>query len=134
MNTLQHTDLTGKSDPTAVLWTLRLEGAVVAAVSLYLYATGDFSWWLFAALILAPDLAFLGYLRNPAFGAWCYNLAHTYTMAFIVWLLLKIFGWNYADAVTLIWVTHIGIDRLLGYGLKYSDAFKHTHLTSWPDR
>ena len=28
----------------------------------------------------------------------------------------------------LIWINHIGVDRLLGYGLKYSDGFGWTHL------
>jgi hypothetical protein len=28
----------------------------------------------------------------------------------------------------VIWVAHIGFDRLLGYGLKYPTAFKDTHL------
>ena len=29
---------------------------------------------------------------------------------------------------TLIWLAHIFLDRALGYGLKYDDAFKKTHL------
>ena len=41
-------------------------------------------------------------------------------------------GWI-ADAelaiqVGLIWVTHIGVDRAIGYGLKYPTGFKDTHL------
>jgi hypothetical protein len=31
--------------------------------------------------------------------------------------------------VALIWINHIGVDRLLGYGLKYADGFKWTHLS-----
>jgi hypothetical protein len=30
--------------------------------------------------------------------------------------------------VALIWSAHIGIDRALGYGLKYGDGFASTHL------
>ncbi|MCL4805949.1 MAG: DUF4260 family protein, partial [Anaerolineae bacterium] len=30
--------------------------------------------------------------------------------------------------VALIWLAHIGLDRMLGFGLKYPDAFRHTHL------
>jgi hypothetical protein len=33
-----------------------------------------------------------------------------------------------AVAVALIWAAHIGVDRLVGYGLKYPTAFKDTHL------
>ncbi|KKB35215.1 hypothetical protein QY97_01956 [Bacillus thermotolerans] len=31
-------------------------------------------------------------------------------------------------AVGLIWSAHIGMDRAIGYGLKYSTHFKDTHL------
>ena len=33
-----------------------------------------------------------------------------------------------AVAVALTWLAHIGVDRLLGYGLKYPTAFKDTHF------
>ena len=33
-----------------------------------------------------------------------------------------------AVKVGLIWLAHIGMDRTLGYGLKYPTAFKDTHL------
>jgi hypothetical protein len=33
-----------------------------------------------------------------------------------------------ATQVALIWVAHVGVDRALGYGLKYPSAFKDTHL------
>ena len=31
-------------------------------------------------------------------------------------------------SIALIWAAHIGIDRALGFGLKYPDAFSSTHL------
>jgi hypothetical protein len=30
--------------------------------------------------------------------------------------------------IALIWLAHIGVDRMLGYGLKYPTGFKDTHL------
>ena len=36
-------------------------------------------------------------------------------------------------ALALIWLAHIGLDRLLGTGLKYNDRFTHTHLGDRPD-
>jgi hypothetical protein len=33
-------------------------------------------------------------------------------------------------ALGLMWRGHIGMDRVLAFGLKYSDQFQHTHL--WP--
>jgi hypothetical protein len=31
-------------------------------------------------------------------------------------------------ALRLVWLAHVGQDRLLGYGLKYDAHFQHTHL------
>jgi hypothetical protein len=31
-------------------------------------------------------------------------------------------------SIAMIWMAHIGIDRALGYGLKYSAGFAFTHL------
>jgi hypothetical protein len=41
---------------------LRLEGVAVLALAVALYTRTGSSWWLFGALLLAPDLALLGYL------------------------------------------------------------------------
>ena len=32
--------------------------------------------------------------------------------------------------VALVWAAHIGVDRAVGYGLKYPTGFKHTHLSA----
>src|SRR6478609_6699144 len=52
---------------------LRLEGLVLGVLCIWLFAGTGASWWLFAALILAPDLGMLGYLANPRLGATIYN-------------------------------------------------------------
>jgi len=31
--------------------------------------------------------------------------------------------------VALIWLAHIGMDRMVGYGLKYPDEAKSSHLS-----
>ena len=90
---------------------LRIEGLAYASLALICYAYSGYSWWLFATLILVPDVSMLGYLINPTVGAVIYNLMHM--------LLL---------AVGTIWVVHIGADRALGYELKYATAFGDTHL------
>ncbi|MFW5947819.1 MAG: DUF4260 domain-containing protein [Gemmatimonadota bacterium] len=110
-----------------VRW-LRFEGAAVFAAALAGYALLDASWWLFAALFLAPDLSMLGYLGGPRRGAWIYNLFHTYLgpVTLLGWPLAGGPGW--AAAVAAIWAAHIGMDRALGYGLKEPDGFRHTHL------
>ncbi|HKK37452.1 MAG TPA: DUF4260 domain-containing protein [Paracoccaceae bacterium] len=107
---------------------LRAEGAAALAAALLAYAHLGLSWWLFAALILAPDLAMLGYLRGPRLGAALYNAAHTYVLP----VLVGIVGWwvdsRLALGVALILVAHVGFDRAMGYGLKLPQGFRHTHL------
>jgi len=108
---------------------LRAEGAVALALSLAAYHALDFSWWLFAATLLAPDLAMLGYLRDPTMGALTYNLAHTYVGPFVLALVGYFAGIPLLIALAAVWAAHIGVDRLLAYGLKYATAFQNTHLS-----
>ena len=107
---------------------LRLEGLAAAAFAAALYARTGASWWLFAGLWLVPDLSMLGYLVNPSIGARIYNAIHSYvtpaTLAVCALLLKSPSVMPFA----LIWVNHIGIDRLVGYGLKYPAGFGWTHL------
>ena len=93
-----------------------------------LYADGDHSWLLFALLILAPDLSFAGYAAGPRVGALVYDLAHTSAWPIAVGVVGVLAGSGAAVAVALVWLAHIGIDRALGYGLKYPTHFKDTHL------
>jgi len=107
---------------------LRLENAALAALAIGLYWHGGASWWLFAALILAPDLSFIGYLRGPKVGALVYNAAHSW----IGPILTSAAGWSLQEPLVvsgaLVWAAHIGIDRALGYGLKHESGFADTHL------
>ena len=107
---------------------LRLEGLAAVALSAVFYARTGASWWLFAALWLTPDLSMLGYLGGPKLGSRIYNAIHSYvtpaTLAVTALLLKSPAVLPYA----LIWMNHIGVDRLLGYGLKYPDGFRFTHL------
>lgn len=107
---------------------LRLEGLALAVVAVYLYPRVSDSWWLFAALILAPDLSFLAYLAGPRVGAAVYNVAHTTVLPFGLALLGLLLPAIILVAIALIWLAHIGVDRALGYGLKYPNGFGFTHL------
>ena len=40
---------------------------------------------------------------------------------------------NLALSIGIIWFGHIGMDRLVAFGLKYPDSFGHTHL-GWKGR
>ncbi len=107
---------------------LRLEGAAVLLSALALYAEAGSSWRIFVALLLAPDLAMLAYVAGPRAGALVYNFAHTYALALALALSGFLAGAPIAAAAGLIWIAHIGLDRALGYGLKYSSGFGDTHL------
>jgi hypothetical protein len=113
--------------PPVLLW-LRLEGLAVAALSAILYAHLGANWWLFAALWLAPDLAMLGYLAGPRLGAHCYNAVHAYLLPVAMAIAALAFRQAALLPFALIWFNHIGVDRLLGYGLKYPSGFGFTHL------
>ena len=107
---------------------LRAEGVALLALSVLLYRVNGGSWLLFGVLLLAPDLSMLGYLAGPKVGAAIYNAFHTYAMPAVVGALGMIFASPVAMAVALIWFAHIGVDRTVGYGLKYPTSFKDTHL------
>lgn len=108
---------------------LHLEGGVVLLAAAALYATQGYSWFLFALLFFAPDLFILGYLRGKEFGSMVYNLGHTYAVPSLLVGLSLLTGWAGLMPVAIIWLAHIGMDRAVGYGLKYPDSFQSTHLS-----
>ena len=107
---------------------LRLEGLTLFLGMVLLYAVWGGSWLVFALLFLAPDLSFLAYLAGPRAGALVYNAAHSYLAP----VALMTAGFALSSplplSVAMIWLAHIGIDRALGYGLKYAAGFGFTHL------
>jgi hypothetical protein len=107
---------------------LRGEGAAILVGSVLLYWANGGSWWLFALLLLAPDVSMLGYLAGPKVGAAAYNTFHSYPLPAALGSFGLLAGAPLAVAVALVWFAHIGIDRLMGYGLKYATDFKDTHL------
>jgi hypothetical protein len=110
---------------------LALEGAALGAAALVVYAVSGGNWLMFLLLCLAPDLAMLGYLAGPRIGSMVYNALHH--LAAPLALLLGAWLLDAPSAilqVALIWIVHIGIDRAIGYGLKYPTGFKATHLQS----
>jgi hypothetical protein len=117
------------ASPSSVVLLLRLEGLAVAAISAVLYARTGSSWWLFGALWLVPDLSMLGYVTGrPCWGARIYNTFHSYLLPGLLALFALLLPTHALLPIALIWFNHIGVDRLLGFGLKYSDGFGFTHL------
>jgi hypothetical protein len=107
---------------------LRLESLVMVAGVLALYVLSGGSWLLFVVLLLAPDLSMIGYAFNTRVGARAYNTAHMYLLPGIVLAFGLALSAPLAVHIGLIWLAHISIDRVLGYGLKYPTTFKDTHM------
>lgn len=107
---------------------LRLEGLSLLAGACWMFQVLHLSWSFFAILFLAPDLSMLGYLVNPKIGAAFYNAAHTTLLYGPLAAIGYLSGSSLFLAAGLIGLAHIGLDRLLGYGLKYPAGFGYTHL------
>lgn len=109
-------------------WWLRAEGAAVLTAALVAYGAMGTSWLVFALLILVPDIFMAGYLRGPRLGALIYNFGHTYATPILLVGLSIWFDQRQVLPYLTIWIAHIGMDRLFGYGLKRDTGFKSTHL------
>lgn len=92
------------------------------------YAVSGANWWLFAILLLAPDLSMLAYAGGPRIGAYIYNACHSTVGALALLAGGYVAGAAAPVSLGLIWLAHIGMDRALGYGLKETSAFRDTHL------
>ncbi|MDX1636937.1 MAG: DUF4260 domain-containing protein, partial [Balneolaceae bacterium] len=107
---------------------VRLEELGMLLLSILLFSTTGYAWWWFLVLILVPDLSMAGYLLNSRLGAYLYNLVHHKGVAVLVYGL----GYYFVDPLTqmigIILFAHSSMDRMVGYGLKFGDSFRHTHL------
>lgn len=107
---------------------MAIAAAVVAA-----YVHFGYAWWTLAAMFLVFDISALGYLSGPRTGAFWYNAVHNYTAPAILGLAYLVTA-RVAEPVWVLgffagtWAFHIAVDRALGYGLKLTTGFQHTHL------
>jgi hypothetical protein len=99
------------------IWFQRAENGVLLVALVIAYAALGQTWWLFGLLLFVP-----------VYGAWFYNVGHSY----IGPIILGLIGWqqrnNLILGIAAIWLAHIAMDRVLGYGLKLPTGFQHTHL------
>lgn len=104
------------------------EALVIFVGILFIYGHLNLNWWLFFLFLLAPDLSALGYLFGEKIGAYTYNLVHTFLLPALILFFAFIYPTHILWTVGLIWSAHIAMDRTIGYGLKYPDNSKSTHL------
>jgi hypothetical protein len=107
---------------------LRLEGAALFGGALALYLHLDYSVLALVLLFLAPDISLIAYAAGPRGGAVAYNAVHTSMWPLALGAVGVVAAETTLIQVALIWLAHIGIDRALGFGLKYPSGFKDTHL------
>lgn len=107
---------------------LRLEGLAYAVVAVILYAESGVSWWWFVIGLILPDLFMVGYWLNNKTGALIYNIGHSMVLSLGIAIAGYLADSNTFLAIGLAWTVHIGLDRMLGFGLKTDEGFKHTHL------
>lgn len=97
-------------------------------LSILLFAQLDYVWWIFPVCILLPDISMFGYLLNSKIGAWIYNVFHHKLLGVIVFCIGFYVEYNLVSLVGVILFGHSAMDRIFGYGLKFEDNFKNTHL------
>ncbi len=107
---------------------LTLEFVALFVFSIFLFSLLPYPWWWYPLLFLIPDVSMVGYLFDTRIGAFTYNIIHTLTTGIIVYLAGIYLGSNFATLAGVILIAHSTFDRFMGYGLKYTDSFKHTHL------
>ncbi|KGA98940.1 membrane protein [Alkalihalobacillus alcalophilus ATCC 27647 = CGMCC 1.3604] len=107
---------------------IRIEYAVAFLLCLFLYIYLDYSLFLFALFLLLPDVTMIGYFINNQFGARLYNVGHSFIIPMICIIFALSMGVSSLLMVALIWFAHICMDRALGFGLKYTEHFRETHI------
>lgn len=113
----------------AIVWQ-RVEGALVflAGLALFWHVDSGLQWWAALLIFFSPDLAFLGYVLGPRYGAAFYNAAHIYALGIVLLTIGTVVSMPPLIGVGALVLAHSGFDRMLGYGLKSPDSFSITHL------
>lgn len=107
---------------------LNLEELAQLVFAVFLHSLLPYEWYWFWVWFLSPDLGFIGYAINTRVGQWTYNLLHHKGIAISLYVAGLYFNQTELQFAGVVMFGHSAFDRMLGYGLKYADDFKHTHL------
>lgn len=115
-------------NPSIMKNSIKLEELAMFLFSILLFSQLDYAWWVYLVFILTPDIGMIGYAVNTRLGAMTYNLFHHKAIAILIGTL----GWYLVvpglQLAGIILFGHASMDRIFGYGLRYPDHFKNTHL------
>ena len=107
---------------------LRAEQVAIAVAGIVVWVANGGPPLLLIPAWLLIDLSMVGYLGGPLVGSITYNAAHNLVLALA---LLGLGWWTDTGWLVLagaVFLTHVGLDRALGYGLKLPTDFRDTHL------
>ena len=107
---------------------LKLEELAMFGLSIWALYFFNAEWWYYLLLLLGPDISMIGYTGGNKIGAFMYNLFHHKGAAIVLFIsgfLLPDMNFQIAGIILF---GHSSMDRMLGYGLKLKEGFKHTHL------
>lgn len=107
---------------------LKLEELGMFILGIFLFTQLSYAWWWFLVLILLPDIGMLGYLISTKVGAMAYNIFHHKGLAIVIYLIGIYVDIELLKLIGIILFSHASLDRIFGYGLKFKDDFKNTHL------
>lgn len=107
---------------------LNLEDFAEFLFVVFIFSYLDFAWWWFPAPLLLPDLSMIGYVFNTKVGAVLYNFFHHKGLGIAVGIAGFTSGNQQLMLAGAILFGHSAMDRCFGYGLKYPDSFRSTHL------
>jgi len=107
---------------------IKIEEAALTAVAVYFLTKFSLGLpvWLWVLLFFSPDISMLGYVVNSRVGAFTYNLFHHRGIALALLATGLLMHLDLLLTVGLLLAAHSSFDRMLGYGLKFTDDFKHT--------
>lgn len=111
-------------------FTIKIEETAITGFSIYFLSKYNFGFpvWALMLLFFSPDISMLAYLANARIGAYCYNLFHNRAIALALVALGLFTHDDIIIATGILLFAHSSFDRMMGYGLKYTDDFKHTNL------
>ncbi len=109
---------------------IKIEEVAITAISIYFLTKFNLGLpvWAWVLLFFSPDISMLGYLVSKRIGAYTYNLIHHRAVALVLASIGLLFASNMFIAIGILLFAHSSFDRMMGYGLKFGDDFKHTHL------
>ena len=107
---------------------LRIEALSLGVLMVALTHVSSAPLWILAATFLFFDIGIIGYKINNRMGAAMYNFFHNATIPTLLIAIGVLWDLEYLSIAGFCWTFHIALDRTLGYGLKHTSSFKHTHL------